>query len=180
MPPDEDVIIKVCGVDELSQHLPWATHVVSIFTPDMRDELPMIRHAASRILALDFDDIDEPRILDHGEYGKQYPPTKKQIQQLIRFIRGIEAPAKLLVHCHAGISRSTAAALVAICINHELETSARWMEMLLAIRPEAFPNALMLKYADELLGLGGKLKKVGPLIQKRVWKNHPPATLDEL
>ena len=153
--------IKVCGVDELPQYLPWATHVVSLFTPGFRDELPIFRHPAARVLKLDFDDIDEPRILDQGPYGKQYPPTKKQIQQLIQFIKGIKAPAKLLFHCHAGISRSTAAALVAICIHHKTDSPASWMERLLAIRPEAFPNSLMLKYADELLGLGGELIKIG-------------------
>ena len=133
---------------------------MSIFTPGFRDELPIFRHPVTKVLKLDFDDIDEPRILDHGSYGKQYPPTKKHIQRLIKFITGIEAPAKLLIHCHAGISRSTAAALVAICINHKTDSSALWMERLLTIRPEAAPNSLMLKYADELLGLDGKLKKL--------------------
>lgn len=168
------MIIQVCGVDELPIYLPRATHVVSIFSQGFRDELPIIRHAVSRVLELDFDDIDEPRIIDHGSYGKQYPPTKKHIQHLIKFIKGIGAPAKLLFHCHAGISRSTAAALVAICINHKTGTPEQWMEMLLTIRPGACPNSLMLKYADELMGLDGELKKVGRLIRKRELEKYPP------
>jgi predicted protein tyrosine phosphatase len=62
----------------------------------------------------------------------------------------------LLVHCYAGVSRSMAAALIAL----SLEDDRREMEaarILRAAAPHAHPNARIVALADRLLGRQGRL-----------------------
>jgi predicted protein tyrosine phosphatase len=63
----------------------------------------------------------------------------------------------LLIHCHAGISRSTAAMamILAQAFPHEVEDAI--VDRLLRIRPQAWPNSRMIGFADELLGRNGRL-----------------------
>jgi len=73
-----------------------------------------------------------------------------------------------LIHCEAGVSRSTAAALIlyACWLGPGLEAEA--MERVLAQRPLAIPNRRMVALADDLLNRGGHLlKALG-------WRNHRP------
>jgi predicted protein tyrosine phosphatase len=65
--------------------------------------------------------------------------------------------AHLLIHCHAGISRSTAAMTALLMQADPEETEERIFERLVAIRPKAWPNSLMIGFADDLLGRGGRL-----------------------
>jgi predicted protein tyrosine phosphatase len=58
--------------------------------------------------------------------------------------------AHLLVHCRAGVSRSTAAAaLILIQANPEWSASAA-LDAIAAIRPRAWPNLLILEFGDAL------------------------------
>jgi len=89
-----------------------------------------------------------------GEEGASETDIKRIIQlatQLKSF------SGKVLIHCEAGVSRSTAAALIIYSCwlgkGHELEA----MERVIAQRPYAIPNRRMVKLADELLRLDGRL-----------------------
>jgi predicted protein tyrosine phosphatase len=63
----------------------------------------------------------------------------------------------MVIHCWAGISRSTAAAVISLAaINpdaHELEIA----KLLRAASPTAFPNRLMISLADAALGRRGRM-----------------------
>jgi predicted protein tyrosine phosphatase len=63
----------------------------------------------------------------------------------------------LLIHCHAGISRSTAATTMILAQALPRESEDAIVERLLRIRPQAWPNVLMIAVADELLGRSGRL-----------------------
>ncbi|MBR7540181.1 dual specificity protein phosphatase family protein, partial [Mycobacterium tuberculosis] len=67
------------------------------------------------------------------------------------------AEGHLLIHCHMGISRSTAAMLSLLAQTYPDESEVRLFERLRQIRPQAWPNSLMIQYADDLLGRNGKL-----------------------
>ncbi|MDX1425673.1 MAG: hypothetical protein R3322_21190, partial [Kiloniellales bacterium] len=63
----------------------------------------------------------------------------------------------LVIHCYAGVSRSTAAALAVLCsYNEGREQDAA--HLLRARAPHAFPNRRMIDLADDLLACGGRLR----------------------
>ena len=69
------------------------------------------------------------------------------------------APAlrHLLVHCHAGISRSTAALATLLARHTPLGDEAGIFARIREIRPIAWPNSRMIGFADDILGRGGRL-----------------------
>ena len=74
---------------------------------------------------------------------------------LIDFLRDWRVQAPLLVHCYAGVSRSTATALIARVVKTNDPYQAA-----MALRqaaPHARPNSLMIELADDILGLDGSL-----------------------
>jgi predicted protein tyrosine phosphatase len=82
-------------------------------------------------------------------------PGERHIRQLIDFLQDWPGRAPLLVHCYAGISRSTAAALIARVVK-----SGNALDAALALRraaPHARPNSLIIDLADQILGLDGGL-----------------------
>jgi predicted protein tyrosine phosphatase len=103
-------------------------------------------------------------------------PEREHVEALIDFLLDWRDPRPLLVHCMAGISRSMAAALIAMAAHspgREME-AARTMRCL---APHAHPNRRMIALADELLGCAGRLVEareamgpsqplaVGPLVR---------------
>ena len=70
---------------------------------------------------------------------------------LVKFARDWDRKAPLLIHCWAGISRSTAAAFITLCaLNPDIEE----LELARALRrasPTAYPNRLLVALADEAL-----------------------------
>jgi predicted protein tyrosine phosphatase len=63
----------------------------------------------------------------------------------------------LLVHCFAGISRSTASALSVACALRPATAEADFAAALRSVSESAQPNALMIAHADQLLGRNGRL-----------------------
>ncbi len=134
--------------------------VVSIGDPGQRLPFGLWSHPARR-LRLVFDDVE--RDLPRFGYVACVP---EQISELISFLQG--APSPLLVHCAAGISRSSAAGLIscAIRLGPGQETTA--VAALDAAIAEAraqrlrtaetiHPNRRMIGLADRLLGREGAL-----------------------
>jgi predicted protein tyrosine phosphatase len=85
---------------------------------------------------------------------------------VLNFVRGWDRSAPLVVHCYAGISRSTASAFAAACaLNpHRDETSIA--RQIRAASPIASPNRLIVSLADKALGRDGRmlraLDEMGP------------------
>lgn len=63
----------------------------------------------------------------------------------------------LLIHCHMGISRSTAAMTTLLAQAHPELPEDAIMDRLARIRPHAWPNSRMIAFADDLLSRGGRL-----------------------
>ena len=126
---------------ELSQY----SGVITIEEPDADDAF---RITAVPQLTLQFHDIDMT-MLGYVE------PDVDHIQQAIAFSRKIDGP--LLVHCRAGVSRSTAIAL-AIAIDRLGAGNERMAcQWLTQVRPQAQPNKLLVFLLDELLELNSRL-----------------------
>jgi predicted protein tyrosine phosphatase len=84
--------------------------------------------------------------------------TEEDIWQIIRLAEGLRSETgRVLIHCEAGVSRSTAAALIMYA--YWLGPGCEWeaMEQVRTQRPVAFPNRRMVELADRLLVRGGRL-----------------------
>jgi predicted protein tyrosine phosphatase len=150
---------SICGAAELPEYLPWATHLVSIWSPGSRKELPFFPLPEGQILRVDFDDIENKQGQHPHSAHSLTPPSSQDLAGIIAFGKKLPHDARLLLHCQAGISRSTAAAFTILCAR-EPEISAR--RLLIKVwrkRPHCWPNQLMVDYADELLQRQGEMKE---------------------
>jgi predicted protein tyrosine phosphatase len=156
MHTDSPFDITVCGIEELTGHCArGVTHVLSILDPDWPVPEAFGSFGEHERLELRFNDITE----DQGE--DLIPPGPEHVVALLEFARDMAAAPEprphLLVHCHAGISRSTAAmALVLAQARPEAEAGAVLAEVA-RIRPQAWPNLRLLELGDAALGRGGAL-----------------------
>jgi len=86
-------------------------------------------------------------------------PTADDVRRLIAAARSLasQESARVVIHCQAGISRSTAAAAIfhAVLLGEGREDEA--VARVLAAREYANPNRRMIALADELLGREGRL-----------------------
>jgi predicted protein tyrosine phosphatase len=84
-------------------------------------------------------------------------PAAEHVEKLVAFVTGWPREQPLVIHCWAGISRSTAAAFISACslLPHRAEDEiARALREASAI---ATPNRRLVAVADELLGRGGRM-----------------------
>ena len=84
-------------------------------------------------------------------------PSDAHVTQVLDFIRRWDRQAPIVVHCYAGVSRSTAAAYTAFCAVRPDADEAVVAERLRSRSPEATPNARLVAMADELLGRNGRM-----------------------
>lgn len=147
--------VTVCGIPELASFgAAGVTHVLSILDPGVPEPSAFGQYGEHTRLELHFDDIIE-------ELAGMVPPTHDDVVRILSFGRDLLAEpqgvAHLLVHCHAGISRSTAS-LIAILAQARPDRPAREaVEAVVRIRPQAWPNLRMTEFADSILGRGGEL-----------------------
>lgn len=87
------------------------------------------------------------------------PPAAAHVARLLEFAAGWSGERPLLVHCWAGVSRSTAAAFAIACLKRPdvAEQALAWR--LRRLSPSATPNPLIVRLADDLLGRGGRMSQ---------------------
>ena len=84
-------------------------------------------------------------------------PGEEHVKQIIEFAQAWSGQGPMVIHCWAGISRSTAAALISLCtINPEVPEQIIAQHMR-AASPTAYPNGRMIQLADAMLGRQGGL-----------------------
>jgi len=84
-------------------------------------------------------------------------PCETHVSDLVRFARDWDRQAPLLIHCWAGISRSTAAAFISLCA---LNPEGSELDLAWALRrasPTAYPNRRLISLADEALSRNGRM-----------------------
>ena len=102
-------MIHVCSLARLYSTVDetGARHIVTLLRLTDRVERP--RHIApENHLVLALDDITAPM-------DGYIAPGEEHVERLIDFVGGWDRAAPMVVHCFAGISRSTAGAYVAAC-----------------------------------------------------------------
>ena len=84
-------------------------------------------------------------------------PAEDHVRTILDFVTSWPREKPMVIHCYAGISRSTAAAYIAACA---LDSSRDEAEVAAALRlasPSATPNRLFVEIADRLLGRDGRM-----------------------
>ncbi len=143
-------MIYVCCLEEMPRYVSSLrpSHLVSVIAAQDMPRTP-VSIPAERHLRLSCDDIIEP-------IPGFSPPDHAHVEELIDFARGWDRAAPMLIHCLAGVSRSTAAALT-VCAVHAEGREADLARRLRAAAPHAHPNRRIIALADELLGRQGRL-----------------------
>jgi predicted protein tyrosine phosphatase len=143
--------VVICGLDEIGCTLDGGvTHVISILDPDFDEPAGVVQAAGRNLLRLRFHDVIE-------RLPAMSPPEPSHIAAIVEFGKAMRSHAapRLLVHCHMGISRSTAAAIILLA-DHGGDAEAA-VDRVTAIRPGAWPNLRMVELADRLLKLETRL-----------------------
>lgn len=83
--------------------------------------------------------------------------ARERAGEIIRFLRDAAPGEDILVHCSRGVSRSTAAAFIILCRATEPGKEAAIAKALRRAAPFADPCPLLVSYADEILGRGGRM-----------------------
>jgi predicted protein tyrosine phosphatase len=161
----------VCGIDELALHqVAGVTHVLSILDPDWPAPEALAVYEASRRLQLRFHDIIDPR-------PGWVAPERADVEWLLAFGGEPGQAAHLLVHCHAGVSRSTAAAALILAERHPENSATATLDTVLRLRPKAWPNLRMLEFGDELLGRGGEIVDAAARLYRKALARDPTLAL---
>lgn len=154
--------ISVCGIEELAGRDRGAvTHVLSILDPGWPEPEALRGFAIDRRLKLHFHDVIEP-------LPGWTAPQRWDVELLLAFGRDLGvtgggaagAPPQrphLLVHCHAGVSRSTAAAILILAQRDPARPARDVVGQVLRVRPRAWPNLRMIELGDALLGREGEI-----------------------
>jgi predicted protein tyrosine phosphatase len=148
--------VTICGLAELDDHREAkVSHVLSILDPETPSPDAFGRFDRHTRLELRFHDV-----IEDGA-GPHTPPQAADIGQLLAF--GRDAADRdggirhLLVHCHMGISRSTAAAALLVCQAEPALDPDDVIAEIARLRPKAWPNLRVVELGDAALGRRGAL-----------------------
>jgi predicted protein tyrosine phosphatase len=160
--------VTICGLEELACHCAGGvTHVLSILDPGWPEPEPLTNFGIDRRLKLRFHDVIDAQ-------PGWIAPERWDVEILLAFGRDL-APrdTHLLVHCHAGVSRSTAAATLVLAQMSPDRPADEALEEVVRLRPRAWPNLRMLELGDEILGRGGEIINAAAAHYRRTLEREP-------
>jgi len=163
--------ITVCGLDELPGHqAAGITHVLSILDPSWPVPDAFGSFGEHERLELRFNDVTE-------DHAGMISPQPEHVTQLLGFGRNMLAEptlgAHLLVHCHAGVSRSTASLILMIAQAQPEQSGLVIAREVLRIRPQAWPNLRIIEMGDVQLNRGGLLVQAALYIYREQLARRP-------
>lgn len=146
-----NAMIHVCSLAALpaTVETTGARHILSVMA--RVDEV--VRPASvleANHLRIAMDDINEPA---EGFVA----PSHDHVERALAFIRKWDRAAPMVIHCYAGISRSTASAFMAACALNPHRDESSIARQIRAASPTAYPNRLIVTLADDVLGRGGRM-----------------------
>jgi predicted protein tyrosine phosphatase len=153
-------MIHVCSLAALPEtvRLTKASHVLTVMANVEQVARPVSVLPANH-LKVSMDDITE-------EMDGFVAPSETHIDQVLSFVRGWDRGAPLVVHCYAGISRSTASAFAAACALNPNRDELEIAQKIRVASPIASPNRRIVGLADRALGRNGRmlraLDEIGP------------------
>lgn len=144
--------ISICGLAEIAEFAGrGVTHAVSILDPGWPDPPVFERFQGCLRDTFRFHDVID-------DFPGTIAPTRDDVRRILDLgerLQGNEV-RHLLIHCHAGVSRSAATAAILLAQFHPgLEDEA--FRLVARIRPWNWPNSRMIEFADDLLARQGRL-----------------------
>jgi len=147
--------LTICGVHELPQHegKKW-THVISIWEQYLEDNKgcrELVKAVAPRaeLLFSYFEDSSNPSYPD--------APRLEDVQRILDFTSQLPRKAKVLVHCRAGVSRSTAVAYAILCQHTKPGLELENLEHIQSLHDLVMPNRLVVELAEKVLKRNGAM-----------------------
>ena len=135
-------IEKVIGLDRPS-------HLLSLLGPDYMIEAHP-RFPQGRHLRVSIHDIAEA-------LEGQIAPARIHVDQVLKFADSWDRTSPMLIHCWAGISRSTASMFMILCkLNPDVDELSI-LQRMRRLAPHIQPNRLLVTFADERLGRDGRM-----------------------
>ncbi len=166
-------LLTVCGLEELDGHRgSGVTHVLSILDPGTPDPESFRLYDRHHRTTLRFHDIVQPM-------DGMILPERRDVEEIAAFGEEIvddvaeEGGGRLLIHCHMGISRSTAAMATMLAQAYPDDSDGEIVARLTAIRPQSWPNARMIGFADDILGRNGGLSEAVRQLHARQIADKP-------
>ncbi|QPC86638.1 protein tyrosine phosphatase [Mesorhizobium sp. NBSH29] len=144
-------MIHVCSLARLHATVEEtrAARIVSLLTAGTEVVRPTSVAAADHLWLAMNDIVDEqPGLVS---------PAEAHVAQLLEFARSWDRQSPMVVHCYAGVSRSTAAAYIIAAALAPQRTEAELAATLRRLSTTATPNARLIGYADRLLGREGRM-----------------------
>jgi predicted protein tyrosine phosphatase len=147
----DDAMIHVCSLARLHETVEesGALHVVTLLKHTDRVERPKAVLEANHLI-LGMDDICTPM-------DGYVIPCDEHVTRLIEFVHGWDRAKPIVVHCFAGISRSTAGAFVAACSLNPNRNEMAIAQELRRASATATPNLRIVSIADRILGRDGRM-----------------------
>ena len=144
-------LVVVCPLSEVAATVDrlGASHLVSLIDVETLvprpDSIPPENH-----LYLGIHDITEP-------VEGLILPDEEHVRELIDFVEQWDHKQPMVVHCYAGISRSTAGAFIALCVARPERDEREIARKLRAAASFASPNPRLIELADRLLHRNGRM-----------------------
>lgn len=124
------------------------SHLITLLDPHLMSDAP--RFFPDRHLKIAVDDIWEPVV------GKVLPHPDL-VGRILDFGRTWDGQSPLLVHCWAGVSRSTATAFILACEHNPGMAETDIAQALRKASSSATPNPLLVRLADDMMGRKGRM-----------------------
>jgi predicted protein tyrosine phosphatase len=153
-------MIHVCSLPALPETVraTGASHILSVMA-----KVDQVQRPAS-VLEINHLRVQVDDITEHMDGF--VVPCERHIEQILNFVRNWDRSAPMVVHCFAGISRSTASAFAAACMLNPHRDEIAIARQIRAASPSAQPNRLIVGLADKALGRDGRmlraLDEMGP------------------
>lgn len=153
-------MIYVCSLADLAATVAssGASHILTVMGKVEKAQRPANVLEANH-LKIAMDDIVE----DADGFSV---PSAAHVEQALAFVRKWDRAAPLVIHCYAGISRSTASAFMALCALNPTRDESEIAWRIRAASPCASPNRLIVTLADQALQRDGRMVRaldaIGP------------------
>ena len=125
------------------------SHIVTLLSPEHMIETPR-GFPRERHLRIGMNDVVDVSAGDT-------PPAREHVERLLEFARTWSAENPMIVHCWAGISRSTAAAFIILTDRMGRGSELHIAQALRQRAPHAWPNILLVRHADDILCRRGRM-----------------------
>ena len=151
-------MIYVCSLSKIEETvaLSGARRMVTLLNAGTPVTRPAnLRRADHLVLSMNDIVVEQPDMT---------PPGENHVRKLLDFAHDWDRKAPLVVHCFAGISRSTAAAYIVAAALAPQRDEAEIASTLRRLSPSATPNLRLISIADRLLDRDGRMVSAIELI----------------